>query len=225
MAEISGVPHALHEFSQRRLQVVERLTEWGTTSWHAAQAAARKTRERKEYVDLAQLREDWRARAAEHSLSPRELSALLHRTPLHQLASGQLRELAGRLLGPEGLTERRTTFSEPDLVVAWAEAHVQGAPAERVRTIARRFARIEEVERVGGEPQPGRPAFFTTSELIAVRIIGEWIRKRATGSWPEDKVAYRRIRSIVTVVRQRTQDLPTTTKGLYSADRTRLQEL
>ena len=57
---------------------------------------------------------------------------------------------------------------------------------------------------------------------IADRVVGEWIDKKATGSWPEDKVAYRRVRSIVTVVPKRTQDLPTFTKGMYSADRERL---
>jgi hypothetical protein len=54
---------------------------------------------------------------------------------------------------------------------------------------------------------------------IAEKVVGEWIRKKATGSWPADKVAYTRVRAIVTVVRQRTQDLPKVTKGTYSADR------
>jgi len=168
MAEIRGVPQSvLSEFSQRRLQVVARLTEWGTAGWRAAQSAATLTRERKEHVDLAQLREDWRARAAEHGLSQRELRELLHRSPTQQLASHGLLDLARRMLGPEGLTARRTTFSEPDLVMAWAEAHTHGAPAGRVRTIARRFAEVEGIERAGSEPQPGRPAFYTTSELLA----------------------------------------------------------
>jgi hypothetical protein len=57
---------------------------------------------------------------------------------------------------------------------------------------------------------------------IGDRVIGEWISKKATGTWPEDKVAYTRVRSIVTVVRQRTQDLPKVTKGTYSADRNRV---
>lgn len=60
---------------------------------------------------------------------------------------------------------------------------------------------------------------------IGDRVIGEWIRRKATGNWRDDKDAYTRVRSIVTVVRQRTQDLPKVTKGKYSADRKRLAEV
>jgi hypothetical protein len=56
---------------------------------------------------------------------------------------------------------------------------------------------------------------------IADAILGSWIRRKATGAWLQDKVASR-VRAMVTVVRQRTQDLPKVTKGVYSADRKRL---
>ena len=42
-----------------------------------------------------------------------------------------------------GLTERRTVFSAPERVMAWAEAHTQGAVATRVRLLAARFAASE----------------------------------------------------------------------------------
>jgi hypothetical protein len=60
---------------------------------------------------------------------------------------------------------------------------------------------------------------------IGDRVIGEWIRKKATGSWPADKAVYSRVRAIVTVVKQRTQDLPTVTKGSYSADRKKFAQV
>ncbi len=68
MAEIRGVPReVLAEFSQRRRQVVEAL---GTDEHDRAGTPPRSRRSRratrKEHVDLARLREDWRARAAEH---------------------------------------------------------------------------------------------------------------------------------------------------------------
>ena len=194
MAEISGVPHSvLREFSQRRLQVEERLTKWGTTSWRAAQAAASGTRDRKEHVDLSLMRDDWRARAAEHGLGRSELSAVLHRSRARQPSSAELLEVAGRLLGSEGLTSKRTTFSDPDLVIAWAEAHAQGASAERVRAIASRFARIEGVQPVGADAQPGRPAFLTTSELLGVERAALTLVERGRGagapSLPEQAVA------------------------------------
>ncbi len=60
---------------------------------------------------------------------------------------------------------------------------------------------------------------------IGDRVLGEWLRKKATGTWPEDKVAYTRVRSIVTIVRQRTQDIPSVTKRIYTAERRRLTPL
>src|SRR5215213_4004772 len=75
MAEVRHVPReVIREFSTRRAQVVERAGDGG---YYAAQLAAHETRERKEHVDLNELREDWRARAAEQGLGDRELHALL----------------------------------------------------------------------------------------------------------------------------------------------------
>src|SRR5581483_11407816 len=72
MAELRGVPRAvIREFSTRRVQVVEELARKGGGGFYAAQLAAVETRERKEHVDLGRLREDWRARAAEHGLGRR----------------------------------------------------------------------------------------------------------------------------------------------------------
>jgi conjugative relaxase-like TrwC/TraI family protein len=169
MAEIAGVPEgALRAFSRRRGQVLEYLAGRGTAGFYAGRVAALETRERKEEVDLVRLRAEWRARAAEHGLGRIELEALLHRSPQRELTASELLGLAERLLGPEGLTERRSAFSEPELLMAWAEAHEQGVPAERLRRICARFLSLAEVEWVGQTPQPGRPAFYSTRELLAV---------------------------------------------------------
>src|SRR5215203_3918891 len=81
-AELRGVPRrVVEEFSSRRAAVLERMREQATSGYYAAQVAAVDTREKKEHVDLAALREDWRARAAEHGLGRRELTALLGRAP------------------------------------------------------------------------------------------------------------------------------------------------
>ncbi len=168
MAEIRGVPReVLLEFSQRRAQIVEHMSEHNSTGYRAAQIAAVETRERKEHVDLDRLREDWRARAAEHGLGVAELQAALERQ-IRGLTREQLTQIAQRLLGPEGLTARRTAFSEPELVMAWADAHVQGANIDRIRQVAARFEAIDGVRAVGEEPTPGRPARYSTAELIGI---------------------------------------------------------
>ena len=60
---------------------------------------------------------------------------------------------------------------------------------------------------------------------ISDRVIAEWLNKKATGNWTEDEEAYGRVGSIVTVVRERTHDIPTFTRDMYDADRGRLVAL
>lgn len=167
-AELRGISRGvIAEFSTRRAQVVKRLDEQGAAGFYAAQRAAVETRERKEHVDLAGLREDWRARAAEHGLGRTEIAATTHRADRRKLSSRELLDIAGQMLSPEGLTQTATAFSDPDLVMAWAEAHHQGDHADRIRALAKRFSRVREVERVGDAPGPGRPQRYSTTELIA----------------------------------------------------------
>jgi conjugative relaxase-like TrwC/TraI family protein len=169
MAELRHVPgEVIREFSTRRAQVVQQVERDGGGGYYAAQVAAHKTRERKEHADLGELREDWRARAAEHGLGNRELQALLGRSHYKELSSGALLTIAKRMLGPNGLTEKRTAFSGPEAVMAWAEAHAAGASSERVLRLAARLTQTDGVERVGDAPSPGRPARYSTAELVAV---------------------------------------------------------
>ena len=167
LADVRGVAReVIDEFSTRRMQVVEHMDERGTSGFWAAQVAAWDSRDRKEHFDLVRLREEWRARAAEHGLGRSELDAVMHRVSWQEPTSRELLEVARGLLGPTGLTERSTAFSDPDLVMAWSEAHAQGASAERVRLLAARFVGMNGVEPVGEAAQPGRPARYSTRELL-----------------------------------------------------------
>src|SRR5581483_4871065 len=169
MAELKHVPRwVIREFSTRRAEVVEELARQGKDGYYAAQVAAVETRDRKEHVDLAQLREDWRARAAEHGLGATELRELLGRVRYREPSREALLQLARQMLGPEGLTEKQTAFSDPEAVMAWSQAHRAGIPAERVRRLATRLTRAEGVEAVGEPPSPGRPARYSTTELVNV---------------------------------------------------------
>jgi conjugative relaxase-like TrwC/TraI family protein len=168
-AELKGVPRSIIEaFSTRRAQVVEHLSAQGTEGFYAAQVAAVASRERKEEVDLPRLRSEWAALAAEHGFGVRELTALLDHARYREPTPAELASLAERLLGPEGLTEKRSAFSEPQLLMAWAEALPQGAPAERIRALAARLLELPGVERVSEAPPPGKPAYYTTSELLRI---------------------------------------------------------
>src|SRR5205823_1784089 len=138
------------------------------SGFYAGQVAAVETRDRKGQVDLVALREEWRARAAEHGLGEFELQALLGRVRSREPSNGELLRLARAMLGPQGLTEKQTAFSDPDVVMAWAEAHTSGASADRVRRLAARLTQTDGVEHVGEASTPGRPGRHSTAELVAV---------------------------------------------------------
>jgi conjugative relaxase-like TrwC/TraI family protein len=166
MAEIAGVPEAaLRAFSQRRAQVLDYLERRGSSGFYAAKVAALETRDRKEPIDLPQMRLEWLARAAEHGLGGRELKQLLGRTVPRELDEREVTETAARLAGPEGLTGTRSTFTGTDAVMAWAQAQTQGAPTEQVLSLVERFLRMEEVAPVASATV-GRPGAFSTAELL-----------------------------------------------------------
>ncbi len=171
MAEIAGVPEeALRAFSQRRAQVLDHLERTDGTGFYAAKVAALETRDRKEPIDLPRLRLEWEARAAEHGLGRRDLKRLLGRALVRELDEHEVVEVAAAMVGPDGLTEKRSTFAETDAVMAWAQAHIGGAPAERVLSLVRRFLGLEEVAPVS-PAAVGRPAVFSTAELLRHELV------------------------------------------------------
>ena len=168
MGEIRGVPEeASRAFSTRRQSLLEHMEALGTEGFAASRVAALATREAKEQVDLPRLREEWKARAAEHGLGRRELDALPRERPVGQ-DRVDLEQLADRVLGREGLTEKQTTFTLPELVRAVAGSMPSGENVDRVLGLADELSRFPGVELVQAQETPGRPARFTTRELLAV---------------------------------------------------------
>lgn len=133
MAELERVPEeAARAFSTRRQALVEHMDAMGTEGFAASRVAALATRKRKEQVDLPRLREEWKARAAEHGLGRRELERLGYERPRLDVPTIDRDSLAERLLGPDGLTAKQTAFTMPELVQAVAGSLRDGAPVERV---------------------------------------------------------------------------------------------
>ncbi len=167
MAELEGVPEAaIRAFSTRRQSLLEHMQVRGTEGFAASRVAALATREAKEQIDLPRLREEWTARAAEHGLGRRELRALAR--PPRPARALELDDVAPRLFGTEGLTAKQTTFTMPELVCAVAGAVRQGGTTDDVLEAAQRLATFPSVELVEPEHAPGRPARFTTRELLEV---------------------------------------------------------
>ena len=168
MGELRGVPEeTIRAFSTRRQSLVEHMEALGTEGFAAARVAALATRQAKEQVDLPRLREEWKARAAEHGLGRPELDALSrHRVVARDRV--ELEQLAGALLGREGLTEKQTTFTMPELVQVVAGALPSGAGVDEVLELADELSRFPCVELIEAQEAPGQPARFTTRELLAV---------------------------------------------------------
>jgi conjugative relaxase-like TrwC/TraI family protein len=137
-ADVEGVPRGVIEhFSRRRGEILELMAARGETSARAAQVATLETRRRKEYgVPVDRLREQWRARAAEHGLGRVALSRILRPSPERRLDESDLGE---RLEGPDGLTRHASTFTRRDVLQAFAEHARDGATVASIQSQADAF--------------------------------------------------------------------------------------
>jgi conjugative relaxase-like TrwC/TraI family protein len=171
MAELERAPEeAIRAFSSRRQSLVEHMDAMGTEGFAAARVAALATRKTKEQVDLPHLREEWKARASKHGLGRRELKRLGRERPLLSVPTIDRDALAERLFGPEGLTAKHTAFAMPELVQAVAGSLREGSTVERVLEEAEALSRLPGLERLEQDAAPGRPARFTTRELLAIEL-------------------------------------------------------
>jgi conjugative relaxase-like TrwC/TraI family protein len=159
MAEIEGVPtEALRAFSTRRQSLLEHMEAMGTSGFAASRVAALATRERKERVDLPDLRETWLERASEMGFGADELRGLLAREPV--------REVEFPTIAADDLTAHQATVTTPEIVRAVAGAARDGVGVEAVLADVARIVRGPEVTQVGDDATPGRPARFTTRSLL-----------------------------------------------------------
>ena len=161
-ADLEGVSRRVIEhFSQRRAEILELMAARGETSARAAQVATLETRRRKDYgVPVDRLREQWRARAAEHGIDRAALSRVVRPRLERHLDE---RGLVERLEGPDGLTREQSTFTRRDVLQAFAEHARAGATVAAIESRADAFLtreRIVELEPVAGERR------YSTRELL-----------------------------------------------------------
>ncbi len=166
-ADIEGIPRAVIEhFSQRRAELLELMAERGEHSARAAQVATLETRRRKQRnVPIERLRDEWRARAAEHGLNRFRLRTLLKRGRYRDLIEAEDGDVVGKLEGPEGLTREHSTFSRREVVQAFAEAARRGARVRDIEAQADAFLARDEIVPVGSVAGEGR---FTTRAMLAI---------------------------------------------------------
>ena len=184
-ADLVGVSrHVIEHFSQRRADIVEHMRARGERSARAAQVATLETRRAKDYgVPVDRLREDWRARAAEHGFDRCALERVLDRPRWCDVEDNE--SVARRLEGPDGLTRERSTFCRREVVQAFAEAARDGARVEAIEAAADAFLDRRDV--VALDESAGELR-YSTRELLQVErdLLDGAERRRSEGAGRAD---------------------------------------
>jgi Ti-type conjugative transfer relaxase TraA len=173
-ADLHGFSRKLVEhFSRRRAEILEALELHGTQSLLAANTAALETRKRKDHsTPFPRLREEWRARAAEHGLTQERVEELLTRRWRELARPGDI-DLAE-------LTRKRSTFTRRDILQAICEAHPDGAPTiEELEARADQSLRGPEIVRIA---DPAGTRYTTQAQLDLERgLLDSATRRQEAG--------------------------------------------
>lgn len=194
--EIAGVDEAvLRHFSQRRVEIEQRAGELAgaggaVLSRERMQAIALASRRAKRYgVDGGTWREQARARAQEHGLGSAELAALLRRPAAAASTEPSPADVAARLSGPSGLTDKHNTFARRHALAEIAGEFAQGATVSEVERATTDYLSDPSVQRLA--PQGHEQRHTTVGLLACERSIVEGVDRRAgegTGVLTSDDV-------------------------------------
>ncbi|HVC07287.1 MAG TPA: MobF family relaxase [Solirubrobacterales bacterium] len=172
-ADLAGIERPVIEhFSQRRAEIVEAMAERGTTSAAAAEVAAYRTRDAKDYkVDPDTQRSEWEARAAEFDLTADSIDTLLlsavRREP-RPIGAAEVERALGELEAHHSHFDRR------DLLCALANQLPEGADAaalDRAVDGLLGSERVIEIHRAAGQIAS---TYYTTPRLweMEQRFVG-----------------------------------------------------
>ncbi len=169
IADIDGVPAGvLRAFSRRRADIDAELERRGATSAAAAQVAALQTRRVKDYrVTPEQLQPEWRRRAASLGFSAEQIRGLLGRAMVSELGQALEREIAEALVGADGLTRDRATFTRRAVIQMFSER----LPADAGLTIVEIEAAVDR---------------FLASDRAVALAVGERGLSRSDVLWGRD---------------------------------------
>jgi conjugative relaxase-like TrwC/TraI family protein len=142
MADVEGFDRPMiEEFSTRRREILDELERRGASSPQAAQVATLTTRAPKRDTPRAALVADWRERAHRVGLTPDVLQRACGRTR----SEASVTTTAPELLGPKGLTGRRSTFTRRDVVQAWCGALAHGGTVAQIERLTADAIASDEV--------------------------------------------------------------------------------
>ncbi len=153
IADLEGIDKpVLRAFSTRREDIEHRMAALGTTSARGAEIAAFDTRAAKDHtLNYADLVDDWAHRAADLNVWRTTIDALAdrnHRRSIGAASPDEVRRIETHLLGPDGLTERASTFDRCDVIRALVSAYLHGATVELLEAHADSLLRHHDVVKV-----------------------------------------------------------------------------
>lgn len=137
VAEVDGIPSAIRRaFSRRRVEIETEISHRGETSASAAQVAALHTRRDKDYAVPAEtLTQRWRERTRQLGFDPGTIEQLLAKADIEPLPPQTAADEQQVLTSPEGLTQRRSSFTRRDVVQAWAGRLAHGGDVEEIERL------------------------------------------------------------------------------------------
>jgi conjugative relaxase-like TrwC/TraI family protein len=163
---------AIDRFSTRRKEIVREMAEHGADSPAAAEVAAYRTRDAKDYgVDPDNQRKDWRAQAAEFGLTESAIDAALARragrNPTPATTSDVDRALAR-------IEATKSHFDRRDLLCALADQLRDGADAASLRVAVDRVLGSDRVITIHRADAPLETTYFTTPRIweMEKKLIG-----------------------------------------------------
>ena len=163
-ADIKGIERPVIEhFSQRRAEIQAALAERGVSGAKAAEVAAYRTREAKDYgVDPDQRRAEWAARAQEFDLDRDSIARLAAEHAPRPARGIRDADIAAAI---EGLESARSHFDRRDLICALADQLGEGAELSSLSWAAGYVLASEAVISLGVAADPSLPAYFTTPRI------------------------------------------------------------
>jgi conjugative relaxase-like TrwC/TraI family protein len=163
-ADVKGIERPVIEhFSRRRAEITEALAVRGVNSARAAEVAAYRTRQGKDYgVDPDRRRAEWAARAQEFDLDRAAIRGLTHLALRRAPAPIGVEEIEAAIAR---LESTRSHFDRRDLICALADQLPSGADFESLTRAGDRVLASERVLAIGAPAEPSRPRCFTTPRV------------------------------------------------------------
>jgi conjugative relaxase-like TrwC/TraI family protein len=163
-ADLAGIERpVIDHFSQRRAEIVAAMAERGVSSPAAAEVAAYRTRDAKDYrVDADTQRAEWISRAAEFDLTPESIDRMLARARRREPQAIGAEQLANALADLEA---HHSHFDRRDLLNAVANQLREGADARELEAAVGSLIHSQRLIEVHHGTEPLAATYYTTPRL------------------------------------------------------------